>query len=1014
MFCIFYSCLLSITAVAEVAYVAVGDVHLRYKTEETDEQATGVCELWNALLTERLSGFESVNIVERENLSVILRELELSLSALSEPNSLLQVQKLIGADFLVLSELTAERSTFILSSRLVSAKDGLIEKDFSIKIDVNNIHGQVDNAAAKIKESAINHLKASDITHLIAIADFENKSPLSRNDWMETSVPRKLRRALKGLPGVRILEREEVDLLLEEVRLSKGGLIQKVKKPPDKNTKYARRFLVTGSYDEYQPLDQKARLEFSVNLSDIDSQRHSIFKIDFRISEFHDGLKDLEDSLIKQIFSQDKGNITKVSRPDSRRNIYEAKVNFDKALRLMGYNSLKDLQALGHTTGWTIRSYTYFSQTRHPGDKSPIRRANILRAVRYLKTSIMLNNNDPYAKELLAVLLVDGQISNASLALELTQEIAARYRGSGHETGALHFLLRLLGPVKGRPYFDLLLEKYPRSYAAQTAISSVTRSLANRKDIPLPEKMEKAKELMQKALQWHSRSHFVAAQMQTWFKLVRNCGKDNDFGEDLVNEMIRDYPRAALAICRSWAYQWDYVEKNAEKTIYWCRRGLALSEGNNGSDVRIDIERDHLSFMLGRNLFEQGQYESAAASLKDCDLPNFGKRACFLRSVCLFKLGRYTEALVGFESLGRFNTDGSAVEWAQKTRARLGTVVNVSHTEGAEAWITPEIPLRGRYISALASDGKNIWIGAIHPAATLFGEGHNLIMLEQAPGHMQKAKQTGGLIRYNTRTEQTTQFEVGKEISGSWITDVHIQGERVWIGTYGEGLDVYDKETDSWSNLSEKDGLPSNYVRSLDGDEAYLWIGTGRYGKGAVARLDLKTNELHTFLPRDYQPQQPVPTTCVSDIEVTGDRIWCASGKAGVAVYNQQDNRWMSLPNSGSFYSIESVAAFNDRLWFGGREGNRAIYSCNLDGSDWRVISNKDGLPETSIFAIETNGDHLLLGTYGLMVLDNEGSLTTYGLRSGHHWNFAATELLGLANQIWIGTRHGVKILKIP
>ncbi|MHC4546079.1 MAG: CsgG/HfaB family protein, partial [Planctomycetota bacterium] len=201
MFCIFYSCLLSITAVAEVAYVAVGDVHLRYKTEETDEQATGVCELWNALLTERLSGFESVNIVERENLSVILRELELSLSALSEPNSLLQVQKLIGADFLVLSELTAERSTFILSSRLVSAKDGLIEKDFSIKIDVNNIHGQVDNAAAKIKESAINHLKASDITHLIAIADFENKSPLSRNDWMETSVPRKLRRALKGLPG---------------------------------------------------------------------------------------------------------------------------------------------------------------------------------------------------------------------------------------------------------------------------------------------------------------------------------------------------------------------------------------------------------------------------------------------------------------------------------------------------------------------------------------------------------------------------------------------------------------------------------------------------------------------------------------------------------------------------------------------------------------------------------------------------------------------------------------------
>lgn len=1015
IFCVFCSCLWSVTAVAEVARVAVGEIHIKGETEEVNEQVSGVCELWHALLTERLSEFESIDILEREYLSTILKELELSLTDLSDPNSNIQAQKLIGVDFLVLSELVADKSTYTLSSRLVSVKDGSVEKDFNIKIDVNDIYEQVNIIAAEIKGSAINYFNTSNITHLIAIADFENKSPLSRNDWMETSVPRKLRRALKRLPCVRILEREEVDLLLKEVRLSKGGFIQKAKDTLEKKGNCKRRFLITGSYDEYQPLDQKSRLEFSVNLSDIDLQRHSTFKIDFRISKFDKVLSDIENSLVEQIFDPDsKTKVLTTNRLKNSQNEYEAKVNFDKALRLMGYNSLKDLQALGHTTGWTIRSYTYFSQTRHPGDRSPIRRANILRAVRYLKTSIMLNNNDPYAKELLAVLLVDGQISDASLALELTQEIAARYRGSGHETGALHFLLRLLGPVKGRPYFDFLLEKYPRSYAAQTAISSVTRSLADRKDIPLPEKMEKAKELMQKALQWHSRSHFVEAQMQTWFKLVRNSGKDNDFGEDLVNEVIRDYPRAALTICRSWAYQWDYVKKNAEKTIYWCRRGLALLEGHDGSDVRIDIERDHLSFMLGRNLFEQGQYESAAASLKDCNRSTFNKRARFFRSVCLFKLGRYEEALAGFESLGRFNIDGSAVEWAQKTRERLQTVQKTSYNKGTGTWIQPEIPLPGNYISALALDGEDIWIGTIHSAATLFGEGHNLVMLEQNPQRLQKAKQTGGLVRYNTRTKQTTQFEVGKEISGSWITDVHVQGERVWVGTYGEGLDVYDKETDSWSNLSEKDGLPSNYVRSLDGDEAYLWIGTGRYGKGAAARLHLKTNELHTFLPRDYQPQQPVPTTCVSDIEVTGDRIWCASGKAGVAVYNQQDNRWMSLPNNGSFYSIESVAAFNDRLWFGGREGNRAIYSCNLDGSDWRVISNKDGLPETSIFAIETNGDHLLLGTYGLMVLDNEGSLTTYALRSGHSWKFAATELLGLANQIWIGTRHGVKILKLP
>ena len=43
---------------------------------------------------------------------------------------------------------------------------------------------------------------------------------------METSVPRRLRRELNVLPHVRILEREEVDLLLQEVRLSEGGFVR--------------------------------------------------------------------------------------------------------------------------------------------------------------------------------------------------------------------------------------------------------------------------------------------------------------------------------------------------------------------------------------------------------------------------------------------------------------------------------------------------------------------------------------------------------------------------------------------------------------------------------------------------------------------------------------------------------------------------------------------------------------------------------------------------------------------
>lgn len=1015
IFCVFYSCLWSMTAMAEVARVAVGEIHIKGKAEEVSEQVSGICELWYAFLTERLSEFESIDILEREYLSTILKELELSLTDLSDPNSNIQAQKLLGVDFLVLSELVADKSTYTLSSRLVSVKDGSVEKDFNIKIDVNDIYEQVNIIAAEVKGSAINYFDTSKITHLIAIADFENKSPLSRNDWMETSVPRKLRRALKGLPGVRILEREEVDLLLKEVRLSKGGFVQKAKDTLEKNGNCKRRFLITGSYDEYQPLDQKARLEFSVNLSDIDSQRHSTFKIDFRISEFDKGLSDIENSLVEQIFDPDsKTKVLSTNRLKNSQNEYEAKVNFNKAIRLMEYNTIEDLHRLGYSTLWGIRPYTYFSATGHPGDRGPARHANISRAVRYLKTAIMLDDNNIDAKELLCVLLIDGQISDLTLAKELAQEVAARYPDSSHEQAALLFLIRLLNIVEGQRYFNLLIEKYPASYAAQGAISKTTLSLVSQKDTPLIKKIERSKELMQKALQWQTRRHFVEVQMQTWFKLTQNSAKYRDFGEDFVEKMIQDYTHAAIRICTSWTYQWDYVKKNRKKTIYWCRRGLALFEDNENLNKQFEFENNYLRFMLGRNLFEQKQYESAVAVLKECEHLHFSKRARFFRSVCLFKLGRYEEALAGFESLCRLNIDGSAVEWAQKTRERLQTVQKISYNKGTDTWIQPEIPLPGNYISALALDGKDIWIGTIHPAATLFGEGHNLVMLEKDPQSLQTAKQTGGLVRYNIRTKHSIRFEVGKGISASWITAIQVQNGCVWVGTYGEGLDIYDKETKTWSNLSEEEGLPSNYVQCLDSDDTYLWIGMGRYGKGAIARLNPKTNDIHTFLPRDFPPQSSPPICYVSDIEVVGDSIWCALGRNGAAIYDKQKNLWTIHPQEFSFYSIETIAILNDRVWVGASEGNNSVFSCNLNGDDWKAISGKDSLPETSVFAMKTYNNRLLLGTYGLMIMDTEGNLVTYNLRSGQEWDFAVTEILPLSDQIWIGTREGIRILKIP
>jgi tetratricopeptide (TPR) repeat protein len=1144
VFCIFFSCLLSTTAVAEVAYVAIGDVHLKYKTEEKDEQATGICELWNALLTERLSGFESVNIVERENLSIILRELELSLSALSEPNSLLQVQKLIGADFLVLSELTAERSAFILSSRLVSAKDGSIEKDFSIKIDVNNIHGQVDNTAAKIKESVINHLKASDITHLIAITDFENNSLLSRNDWMETSVSRRLRKALSGLAGIRILEREEVDLLLEEVRLSKGGFIQKVKKPPDKNTKYTRRFLVTGSYDEYQQLDQHLRIDFSISIRDIDLQKEATDTIDFEIAGFEGGLNSIYNHIVEALKAGAEIKHQDVNRYGEQRKDSEAESDLEKALQYLDEegktallylyeNSQSDskikyyLERLFHhisdpnnrydrnsvesqvylnkalglmaiegpygslTLEWVIRKIRSDSNksthlklirglrkvdallgpqkyrntmwdfglgllrsTSSPGDRIFVHHAKMSRAVQYLKTAIMLDDNNLAAKELLCVLLVDPKISNLALAKELAQEIDARHPHSRHQQGALSFLIYLFknDKVQKKYYVDLLVKKYPgHNYAQQVIDNRLTQ--AERVEIMRRGFQKRFTSLRlslspseAKALRGATDGYFVDMEMRKFFRRTQASTKYADSGEKVIEEMVKDFPQAAILICERWAYCWRLHKQNTEKIIYWCKRGLELFGGKEELYLKFRGQYYEMKSMLGQCFFIQGKYELALDTLKEFAnvKPPLGEvvKVEYFRYVCMYELGRYEEALNGFEKLKKLRVtqvrNSLIEEWIGKCHKALRIPEETSpppYNLKTGTWVKPDISISGgknSCISALTLDGEDIWIGSnFYHTKTISGQARASILLEQDSIKFKRAGQLAGLIRYNIHTKQTTQFEVGKEISFRWIMCIHAQDGHVWVGTNGGGIDVYDKEMGVWSNISENDGLPSNYIQCLTADDSYLWIGTGFLGKGAVARLDLKTRNLHTFLPRAYRDQPSPPTYHINDIKIAEDFLWCALQRSGVAMYDKKKDLW-TYYHPGSYF--DSIVIFKDRVWFSSsRDSN--LWNCKSNGEDWKSISLKDGPTVAGIFTLATYDNQLFIGTcgptghgrysfpgpHGLAIMNMDGVFDVYRITRKfylkHIRETGVTKILPLsANEIWLGLPYGsgVKILKIP
>jgi len=55
------------------------------------------------------------------------------------------------------------------------------------------------------------------------------------------------------------------------------------------------------------------------------------------------------------------------------------------------------------------------------------------------------------------------------------------------------------------------------------------------------------------------------------------------------------------------------------------------------------------------------------------------------------------------------------------------------------------------------------------------------------------------------------------------------QANRLWIGTWGGGLSLFDPKTKSFRNFTVQDGLPGNYILALkEGPDGNLWVGSNK------------------------------------------------------------------------------------------------------------------------------------------------------------------------------------------
>lgn len=87
-----------------------------------------------------------------------------------------------------------------------------------------------------------------------------------------------------------------------------------------------------------------------------------------------------------------------------------------------------------------------------------------------------------------------------------------------------------------------------------------------------------------------------------------------------------------------------------------------------------------------------------------------------------------------------------------------------------------------------------------------------------------------GILRYDKNTRKAKQF-LGGDQAGGTIVCLHLEGSNLYAGSIGDGLFKIDLNTNEVKQFTDKDGLPTSSINTLFKDsKGHVWLGTSDGG----------------------------------------------------------------------------------------------------------------------------------------------------------------------------------------
>ncbi|SOD81478.1 two-component regulator propeller domain-containing protein [Spirosoma fluviale] len=203
-------------------------------------------------------------------------------------------------------------------------------------------------------------------------------------------------------------------------------------------------------------------------------------------------------------------------------------------------------------------------------------------------------------------------------------------------------------------------------------------------------------------------------------------------------------------------------------------------------------------------------------------------------------------------------TDGGGINVLRKGQS----VFKTYQYTGRDASSNPR-----NFILAIYEDRrKRIWTGSFKGGLTLFNrekgsfepKGNFSLLsisaiLEASNGILWLGTFEGGVIRYDPKTDTSTQFDAHPDQAGqlSYHTITALWEDRsgnIWLGTDGGGINIFHPTTKRFTqyirDTKNAGSLPNNQVNALFGSKSgQLWIGTN----SGLSRFDASTQTFTTF-----------------------------------------------------------------------------------------------------------------------------------------------------------------------